>query len=217
MSRFFLCLILILASATAIFAQEKRAEVFVGYSNLQAGKSFDDLGNFNNFRETFKRNGLNGVEGSVTGYPVAWLGFTGDFSYHRKSDNTTFTGGSSKYEREVFYFMGGPTLKIRNATRIEPYAHALFGGAHLRESYTLTTTIATGSTQATLAPNVTKFALGVGGGVDLRLGKKFSLRLVQVDYTPIFTGDRVFNVNNNTIRLDKNRINSLRISTGIIF
>ncbi len=217
MSRNFLTFIFILISGVSAFAQDKRAEVFVGYANLQADRSFDDLGNLNTFSETFKRNGLHGVEGSVTGFPVAWLGLTGDFSYHRKENSTSGAGISSQYKREVFYFMGGPTLKIRNPTRVEPYVHALFGGAHLRESYALTTTTATGSTQVAFTPNTTKFAMGLGGGLDVRLGDKFSLRLIQVDYTPIFTGDRIFNVNNNSIRLDKNRIDNVRISTGIVF
>ena len=217
MSKYFLCLALLLASTAVTLAQGKRAEVFIGYSNLQADRSFDDLGNLSTFRDSFKRNGMHGVEGSITGFPVSWLGVTGDFSYHRKESSTSITGGSSQYDREMFYFMGGPTLKIRNATRIEPFARALIGGAHLRENYTLTTTTATGSSQLTISPNTTKWAMGLGGGLDVRLGDKFSLRLIQVDYTPIFTGDRIFNVNNNTIRLSKNRIDNVRVSVGIVF
>ena len=217
MKRYFLCAILILAATSAVFAQDKRGEVFVGYSNLQADRSFDSLGNFNNFTETFKRNGLHGVEVSATGFPTSWFGITGDFSYHRKATDTTITGGNSNYKREAFYFMAGPTLKLRNASRVEPYAHALFGGAHLRERYALTTISTTGNTQFSFEPNTTRFAMGIGGGLDVRLGSKFSLRVVQVDYTPIFTGDRLVTINNNSIRLDKSRVDSLRISTGIVF
>lgn len=217
MKRYFLGLAFLIASTAITWAQGSRAEVFIGYSNLQADRSFDDLGNLNTFRDSFKRNGMNGVEGSVTGFPVSWLGVTGDFSYHRKEASTTVTGGASQYKREVFYFMGGPTLKIRNATRVEPFAHALIGGAHLRETYTLSTTTATGTSQLTIAPNTTKFAMGLGGGLDVRLGDKFSLRLIQVDYAPIFTGDRLLNVNNNTIRLSKDRVDNLRISVGLVF
>jgi len=217
MKKYGLCLALLLMSATVTFAQGGRVEGFIGYSNLQADRSFDDLGNLSTFRDSFKRNGMNGVEGSITGFPVAWLGVTGDFSYHRKESSTSITGGSSQYKREIFYFMGGPTLKIRNATRVEPFAHALIGGAHLRENYTLTTTTPTGGSQVTISPNTTKLALGLGGGLDVRLGDKFSLRLIQVDYTPIFIGDRIVNVNNNTIRLSKNRVDNLRISVGLVF
>lgn len=217
MKKYGLCLALLLMSATVAFAQGRRVEGFIGYSNLQADRSFDDLGNLSTFRDSFKRNGMNGIEGSITGFPVAWLGVTGDFSYHRKESSTSITGGSSQYKREIFYFMGGPTLKIRNATRVEPFAHALIGGAHLRENYTLTTTTPTGGSQVTISPNTTKLALGLGGGLDVRLGDKFSLRLIQVDYTPIFIGDRIFNVNNNTIRLSKNRVDNLRISVGLVF
>jgi opacity protein-like surface antigen len=211
-----ICIIMMMALASG-FAQERRAEVFVGYSNLQADRSFDNLGNLNNFRDSFKRNGMHGIEGSVTGFPVSWLGITGDFSYHRKEDSTSISGGSSQYKREAFYFMAGPTLKIRNPSRVEPFVHGLIGGAHLRENYTLTTTTATGNAQAVISPSTTKLALGLGGGLDVRLGDKFSLRLIQVDYTPIFTGDRVFTVNNNAIRLNSSRNDNLRISVGVVF
>ncbi len=217
MSKYILGVVFLLAATTSIIAQEKRAEVFIGYSNLQAGKSFDDLGNLNTFSESFKRNSMNGVEASITGFPVSWFGLTGDFSYHRKRNNTSITGISSEYKREAFYYMAGPTLKIRNASRIEPHLHAFFGAAHLRENYSLTTTTSTGNSQIAFQPNITKFAMGLGGGLDVRLGKKFSLRLIQVDYTPVFTGDRLVTVNNNSIRLDKSRLDSLRISTGIVF
>jgi opacity protein-like surface antigen len=210
------CIILAMTISPSV-AQGKRAEVFVGYSNLQADRSFDDLGNLSNFSESFKRNGMHGVEGSITGFPVSWLGITGDFSYHRKENSTSITGGASQYKREAFYFMAGPTLKIRNPSRVEPFVRGLIGGAHLREEYTLTTTTTTGSAQAVISPSTTKLALGLGGGLDVRLGDKFSLRLIQVDYTPIFTGDRVFNVNNNTIRLDKSRNDNVRISVGVVF
>lgn len=217
MKKTILLAVIALLSTSSLLGQDKRAEVFVGYSNLQAGRSFDDLGNLNTFRDTFKRNGLNGIEASVTGFPVSWLGLTGDFSYHRKETSSTVTGGTSRNEREVFYFMGGPTLKIRNPTRVEPFVRALAGGAHLRENYVLTTITPTGNVSTTITPNTTKFALGLGGGLDVRLGDKFSLRLIQVDYVPIFTGNRVINVNNSSIRLSNNRVDNVRISVGLVF
>lgn len=217
MSKLFTVLLLLTLSV-ASFAQGKRAEVFLGYSNLQADRSFDSFGtgNINNFRDTFKRNSIHGGEASITGFPVAWLGLTGDFSYHQKSSSSTTAAGVNNYDRKIIYFMGGPTLKIRNPTRVEPYVHALFGGAHVREEFTLTPTGTTG-TIVNFKPSDTHFALGLGGGLDVRLGDKFSLRLIQVDYTPIFTGDRVFNVNNTSIRLDKNRVDNLRLSVGVVF
>ena len=216
MSKLVMGLIAILAMSVAALAQDNRAEVFLGYSNLQADRSFDSLGSLNNFRDTFKRNSLHGGEAAVTGFPLPWLGLTGDFSYHQKSDSASTAAGINKYERRVFYFMGGPTLKIRNPTRVEPFVRGLFGGAHLREKYTLTPNGTTGAI-VTFNPSTTKFALGLGGGLDVRLGDKFSLRLIQVDYTPIFTGDRVFVVNNNSLRLDKNRVDNLRLSVGLVF
>ncbi len=217
MNKFFAFLLILLSVSSIAIGQDKRAEVFLGYSNLQADRSFDSLGNLSNFQDSFKRNGIHGGEAAVTGFLAPWFGLTGDFSYHQKSDNTSFAGGTSQYERRVMYFMAGPSIKIRNPTRVEPFVRGLIGGAHMRDKYTFATTTITGTTQTTIEPSVTKLALGVGGGLDVRLGDKFSLRLIQVDYTPVFTGDRVFNVNNSTIRLDKNRLDNLRISVGLVF
>lgn len=217
MSKLFTTLGMLLALSLVSLAQGKRAEVFVGYSNLQADRSFDSLGNFSSFQDTFKRNGLHGGEVSVTGFPVAWLGLTGDFSYHQKDSSASVAGGTNQYERRIFYFMGGPTFKVRNPTRVEPFVHGLLGGAHIREKFVLTPTGTTGPAPANFTVSNTKFALGLGGGLDVRLGDKFSLRLIQVDYTPIFTGDRVFVVNNNSLRLSKNRVDNLRLSVGLVF
>jgi len=36
----------------------------------------------------------------------------------------------------------------------------------------------------------TSFALKVGGGLDIRAGKRIDIRLIQVDYNPVFSGNR---------------------------
>jgi hypothetical protein len=51
--------------------------------------------------------------------------------------------------------------------------------------------------------DATSFAMALGGGVDLRVGKRIDLRLIQFDYTPTFFGS--------------GRQNNFRISTGVVF
>jgi hypothetical protein len=51
--------------------------------------------------------------------------------------------------------------------------------------------------------DATSFAMALGGGLDLRAGKRIAVRLIQVDYTPTFFGS--------------GRQDNFRISAGIVF
>ena len=83
----------------------------------------------------------------------------------------------------LFYTMAGPRLTYRGAGKVEPYAHVLAGGA--------------------FGNDFGKFAMAVGGGVDVKVNDKFAIRVVQADYAPIF--------------VDGGTINNARISTGVVF
>lgn len=67
--------------------------------------------------------------------------------------------------------------------RVTPFGHALVGAAR--------------QTARLKAPGLfdaesreTAFALRIGGGLDLRLTDRLDLRLVEVNYAPIFAGER---------------------------
>src|SRR5947207_11274919 len=42
----------------------------------------------------------------------------------------------------------------------------------------------------TIEDRVTSFAMKVGGGLDIRAGKRIDVRVIEVDYNPVFAGDR---------------------------
>src|SRR5215210_3228686 len=135
MRKILLATAFLLAAAPIAWAQsDRRGEFFAGYSNLQAEGVPDRTGSTNPFSSDFfdRRKGLHGVNLSGTGYFNSVLGFKGDFSFHRTEDSTSVTNGRDSINTNVFYFMGGPVLKARNASRIEPFVHALAGGAHTR-------------------------------------------------------------------------------------
>jgi opacity protein-like surface antigen len=156
----------------------------------------------------------------VTGYFNDYVGITGDFSFHRKEDKEIFgPGDEDRLDTRVIYFMAGPKVKYRNASRLEPFAHALFGGAHTR--FKVTQQFAPGVTDS-FSTGATDFAMAVGGGIDVRLGDNFSLRLIQVDYAPVFLKDRsVVNLGGvgaiNPFILESQRQDNVRISVGITF
>ncbi len=157
---------LILVSSA--LAQAPRAEIFAGYSleriapcgtttTAQQGSSCGlELGEL----QTSTTN-YNGWNASATGYVNRFFGVTADFSGHYGS-----TRGSLSTSRYSFLF--GPTFAL-HTPRLTPFTHALFG--EIKES---------SSDDKLLA--YTKFAVAVGGGVDMSLSRRLAVRLGQFDY-----------------------------------
>jgi opacity protein-like surface antigen len=225
MKKLFLLALSLLVIGPAVYAQNgRRAEIFIGYSNLQAegvvdadnpGAVFDD--------EFFDRRlGLHGLNASVAGFFNHAFGIKGDFSFHRNKDSASIIGGSNSIDSRVFYFMAGPTFKFRNVSKVEPFVHTLVGGAHTRFDVE-TVRVVAGTTQRSISDtSSTDFAIGIGGGLDIRLGDRFSLRAIQVDYTPVFLRDRSVEVLGGSVgiaplTLQGQRQDNIRISMGIVF
>src|SRR5215831_8507499 len=97
-----------------------------------------------------------GWNASLTGNFKHVLGITGDFSGVYKSHRTSSS---------VYTYTVGPVLTARLPV-VQPFVHALFGGA----------TISVGGTHDNA------FAMLVGGGLDIGLRKGIGLRLVQADW-----------------------------------
>ena len=146
----------------------------------------------------------NGIEGSLTRNINKYLGIKADVSlyFDRKPEGRTATGQDFHVNSTTLYLMAGPEIKARNHTRVTPFAQALFGIAHSRSEF--------------LVPGIsfsdshtrTGFAMAFGGGVDIRLSSKFSIRSA-LDYTPTFLGDADPN--------EIGRQNHSRLSLGILF
>lgn len=97
-----------------------------------------------------------GWNASLTGNFKHVLGITGDFSgvYNSHRTNSSF-----------YTYTVGPVLTARLPV-IQPFVHALFGGA----------TLSSGGASSSA------FAMFVGGGLDLGLRKGIGFRLVQADW-----------------------------------
>ncbi len=211
--------------SSAAFAQGGQpVSFFAGYSNLQAEGRFDPNSPNQAFRDDFfdRRRGAHGVNLAIAGYPTKVFGIKGDFSFHRNKDDTNFTGGQNSVETQVYYFMGGPIVKFRNRGRVEPFVHGLAGGAHTRFVVDTQRTVTGGTTRNTFETNSTDFAAAIGGGIDVRLGERFSIRAIQVDYAPIFLRDRSISALGNAgalqpFTLEGQRQDNIRISVGIVF
>jgi hypothetical protein len=77
----------------------------------------------------------------------------------------------------LFTYMGGPQLRLP-AHVIKPFGEFLIGGAHTNLYRNLYSVAMVTNTAA----SNNSFAMAVGGGIDIRLSKHFSLRPFQMDY-----------------------------------
>ncbi len=95
-----------------------------------------------------------------------------------------------------FAFLFGPHILYNRASRLAPFAHALVGGVRGKGT-NLSTDIACGPALSPCAVSRSQTALGMmlGGGLDWRLNRSSSIRLIQVDYQRAnFTGNPQNNV-----------------------
>ena len=75
-------------------------------------------------------------------------------------------------------------MRFPNKTRVTPFVRALAGLANNRLSIEAPAPVGSDSI------SLTDFTLLVGGGLDVRVGERVSLRLIQFDYNPVFVRDR---------------------------
>ena len=133
-----------------MLAQENyKAEIFGGYQYTRLGGS-----NGTNF---------NGWNAAATGNLNSWFGITGDISGAYKSE--------SGAHLHLHNFLFGPTVSYNRASKVKPFAHALFGFSRADAGIS---GLASGSDNA--------FAMALGGGIDVGIGRNFAVRLVQADY-----------------------------------
>jgi hypothetical protein len=187
MRKFILPLAVLFLAAIPAKAQDEypTVEIFGGYSYLSVdvGADFDD----DDF-DINNREGFHGVGVSVAGNVSKSFGIVGDFSYNRKSiaDIVGFSANAN-----VTLFLFGPRFTARG-DKVDGFVHALIGGARQRISVDLP--------GENINVSDTNLALGFGGGVDVKAGDMFAVRLFQIDYIPIrsedpFTGDKQWSHN----------------------
>ncbi len=176
-----LCFLVLALSLSAMAQDHHKAEVFGGYSYVR----------FNAVGDTHAN--LNGGSGSVAFYPNDWFGVVADFGGYKLS-NITVSGTSVSADGSIFSYGFGPRIRF-SRERLTPFAQALFGGAHISD-------ITSGTTTLVSSENV--FAMTVGGGIDVKMGRHFSIR-GQAEYLLTKFTDGV-----------NNRQNNARISAGIV-
>src|ERR1700693_4327611 len=141
---------------------ENKVEAFGGYSYMRFRTS--PAANFNGW-ELAGQYRLND-----------WLGGVADFDGHY--------GKIAGVSSTVHTFLFGP--QVSWPARVSPFAHALFGAAHLGGGNF----------------SSTSFSAAIGAGIDTRIARSISWRIIQGDYLPThFVGSTQTNA---------------RVSTGIV-
>jgi hypothetical protein len=179
----------------------KKGEFYVGYS-----ANVFNAGNIDSSSDS-KSSTFNGVNVSGVYNFSKYVGVKGDFSTHYK--NLTDTVGSVtvgttppvpprtiKVGASVQNYLAGVQFKDNSTEgRVKPFAHALVGVGRIKVRASFT------GTSVSEAQN--GLSLAFGGGIDVRVNKRVSIRVIQADYNPI--------------RIDGETSNLFRIGAGIVF
>jgi len=161
-------LLLGLVSLPALAQDFPKAEIFGGYqfTRLEGGIN------------------ANGFNASLTGNANRWFGVAADFSGTYK----TISGINAS----VYTYTFGPVVSANHEGVVNPFVHALFGGAHLGASVS---GIGSGTANG--------FTMMFGGGADAKVSRHFAVRVIQADWVYYrFSG------------MSSNK--NVRVSTGIV-
>jgi opacity protein-like surface antigen len=187
MCKVLLCMLLLLVFSLSAQAQDccSKYEISGKFSYFNAGGKGDGIvsDQFNS------RSGQNGWGGNFAVNRVWKFDVVADVSYQRKEltisalsiGGVPLSDARTKLSSLVFLF--GPRLSSRS-DEINFFVHALAGGIHKKVESTGSLGTDTPSVSGTIASSSTDFALGFGGGVDLKAVKHVSVRLFQFDYIP---------------------------------
>ena len=190
---------LLLCSALVASAQSPspneypKVEIFAGYSALGEANGPGISFGTGSINATYNANG--GFEASLIRNFSKHIGIKGDFSAHFNNEsasglltfcNPACTTATQTFQLKtrVYNFLAGPEFKARNSTRFTPFAHVLGGVAHTSATFTTP-----GPTfNLLLKKSDNSFAMGLGGGLDIRASKRVSFRAM-MDYNPVFVND----------------------------
>jgi hypothetical protein len=190
------------------WAQEfPKAEVGFDYSYLRYapnvpgsnGHSFNGGGG----SLVFNINQYFGIKADLQGYNSTTSNFI-------IAPGPTFPSGvSANVHGNMFTYLFGPQIKL-HTHRVQPFVHALFGGAHSNVYANAFRHICLPGTlfcSFSTVPSNNAFAMAFGGGVDIPVGHVVSIRPAEVNY--LYT--------NFTNRFNNSNQNNFRYSAGIVF
>lgn len=158
------------------------AEVSLGYSYLRANAPPGQCGCF----------GMNGGSLSLAVAVGRGISVVSDLGDYYKNN---VIGSKLGLNMETYLF--GPRYSYRHSKKWTPFAQFLVGGAHANGTL---------FGAPTFSASASGLAYSAGGGVDMKLNRSVSIRLVQAEYL----GTRILNGGNNIQ-------NDIRLTVGVVF
>ena len=160
---------------------------------------------------------LNGGGGSFVVNINEFLGIKMDLQgYQSQTHNfavpsgLSFPGGASgAVSGDLFTYLFGPQIKVRSHG-LHPFAHILFGAAHSNvysNAFKQICQPIAGTCSFKTSPAEDGFAMAIGGGVDIPIGKVVSFRPAELDYLLTHFTNQFANSNQN----------NFRYSAGLVF
>ena len=161
-------------------AEVPSGNAFIGYSYYNSTNLSSPL---------FGRATTNGLEASIEGKVLPFMGLVADFDGHFGSETVSTCGqGCGPFRSAVsqYNYLFGPRVSV-SVAKIRPFAEVLIGAGHVNIH---------------LLSSTSSFATAVGGGFDYKVLRLIGWRL-QADYvyTNLFSAKQ----------------NNVRVSTGIVF
>lgn len=167
----------------SVSASAQRADVFGVYSYLHFSPTIGGLSS----------RSFNGGGGGADLYFLKILGVKAEFTQYA---STTWTrtyptpvivagrgiipAGTYTTQSSMFTYLFGPVVRIP-LPKVKPFGEVLFGGSYTDAYVNLTNQIvANGGT--IFSPTQHPFTLAAGGGVDVSVSHRLSIRLAQFDY-----------------------------------
>ena len=151
--------------------ESPQADLFLGYSFVRY-----------NSAQTIPSFTSNGGIGTLAWNFNDYIGIEAEFGgYHNGNVN------NYQFDSTTFSYLFGPRLSWGRSKTVDPYFHTLFGGQYATTSIAADSILVV-NPQAIQPSNgrykasTNSFAMAVGGGLDIKLGKSVILRPLQVDY-----------------------------------
>jgi opacity protein-like surface antigen len=195
-------LLLTFAAVGAVAQDHPKTELFGGYSFIRTEEESIDLTSRGAPVATARRSAghLNGWNVAVTGNFKSWAGVVADFSgVYGSIDYDLSRLGSVPAHTSFHSFLFGPQFYFRGKNTTV-FVRGMIGAVKLDQSVTLF--------GQNSGDDETAFAAGFGGGVDVRLSERISLRAFQADF--ILTRFDGQNIASDTQKI-------VRVSTGFVF
>jgi outer membrane protein with beta-barrel domain len=157
-----ICGVLLATGVPAAAQGYNRAEFFAGYTYAHSYNTNGDS------------SSTNGGTVDVAFFPLKWVGIVGSVGGSATNGFTDNTGTFVAANISSIRYSAGPRIRYI-AGPVSPFVQTLFGGVS-RSSVV-------NSAGTTLSAAQTVFALSVGGGIDIKIARHFSIRPAEVSYT----------------------------------